>query len=653
MKKDWSFALTLFAIAFVQYINTLSHDYVWDDKIVIQENPRVQEGISGIPDLFVKYSSGFRHDQYGYRPIALTSFAIDQSLFGMDPGSGHFMNALYFAILAVVMFFTLKRLFHQHKKVLPLLITVLFIVHPLHVEAVANIKSRDEILAMLFGLLSISFFLRWYMQRGIKWAVGYAICFVLAFLSKENAVTLLAIYPIAGLVADFRNRKKLMIYSSSVIGLGVIFFLVLNYASTSQTGAEESVGYALYRENNILGNSLFFIDDKISLAANALHLLLLYTRNFVYPFELVYYSGPNQIPIQSWSSIWVWISLLLHGAGFVFAIFRFKKYPVAAFGILFYFVTIVVYLQFFQTLSDTMADRFMFMPSLGLCVLLVWGILKLVKVDTLRSEKEESIWKTKGIALGIVGLICLIFSVQTFIRNNAWSDDFTLISTDMERLDNCSRAHYYYASELHAQIQQSPGKNHLENEMIEHYKRSIELSDSVYYARVELGSYLCDHGRFDEGIPVLKEASEKFSQVSDAHFFLGKSYVAMKNYKAAVKPLQKSLKLSEKNIDSYYFLSISYGKLKQLDEALEIIDKARKTFGDRIELYDALGHIYFDNGQMDKSVESTFKKLQFGADAYTIYATVIGRFQVIGDEASAAKYYQEGINKGVFQPGAM
>ena len=82
-KAHWTFGLIIFLLAFIQYSNTLGHDFAWDDKIVIQENDRVQQGFSGIPELFLKYNSDLRKDQYGYRPITLTSFAIDYAV--MDP----------------------------------------------------------------------------------------------------------------------------------------------------------------------------------------------------------------------------------------------------------------------------------------------------------------------------------------------------------------------------------------------------------------------------------------------------------------------------------------------------------------------------------------------------------------------------------------
>src|SRR5687767_1649687 len=129
--KGWIYPLLIFIAAFAVYANTISHDYAWDDKIVIEKNPRVQKGIAGIPDLFTKYNSEFQYDQYGYRPITLASFAIDYSLAKGNPHFSHFMNVFYFSILSVLIFVFLTTLFPSYNRIIPFLTTLLFVAHPL------------------------------------------------------------------------------------------------------------------------------------------------------------------------------------------------------------------------------------------------------------------------------------------------------------------------------------------------------------------------------------------------------------------------------------------------------------------------------------------------------------------------------------------
>ena len=178
--------LIIAVLAFVLYANTLTHSYAWDDSIVITENPRVKRGISGIPDLFIKYNSDYKADKYGYRPIVLSSFAVEYGLFKNTPAVSHFMNVLYYALLCLVLFKVLCKLFHSSGNLAPFLITILFIAHPVHTEVVANIKSRDELFALLFSMLSLSHFLDYYKTKRFKNLLYFAFLFLMAFIVLQR-----------------------------------------------------------------------------------------------------------------------------------------------------------------------------------------------------------------------------------------------------------------------------------------------------------------------------------------------------------------------------------------------------------------------------------------------------------------------------------
>ena len=357
-KAHWTFGLIIFLLAFIQYSNTLGHDFAWDDKIVIQENDRVQQGFSGIPELFLKYNSDLRKDQYGYRPITLTSFAIDYAISAGEPGFFHFMNILYFGLLCLVLFILLNRIFKQYSPVLPFLITVLFTVHPIHVEVVANIKSRDEILALLFCLLSLLQFLNYLERKQWKSIALTILYFGLAFLSKENAITFIPIYIISALiVTPITWKQMLRITGFIILPLTLIVICVSYYALNSVLGQQETSGLGLVQENPILGNAFFHVDSFGDKIANASYLVLLYLKDFFAPFKLAYYHGLGDIKASgiTWLSI---VAFLLCVSAFVFALFRLKKQPLISFGVLFFFITLSVYLHVGLALADTRArDR--------------------------------------------------------------------------------------------------------------------------------------------------------------------------------------------------------------------------------------------------------------------------------------------------------
>jgi hypothetical protein len=101
----------VFMLGFLQFSNTLNHDYAWDDTIVILENPDVRSGFAGLEEIWHKQHSDYIHDQIGYRPLVLSTFAIEQEFFPMNPKIGHLMNVAYFAMLCMVSLFFLHEIF--------------------------------------------------------------------------------------------------------------------------------------------------------------------------------------------------------------------------------------------------------------------------------------------------------------------------------------------------------------------------------------------------------------------------------------------------------------------------------------------------------------------------------------------------------------
>ena len=198
-------ALSLFALSFLLYANTLGHDYALDDAIVITDNTVVQRGVAGWPELFTHDSFyGFFGEQERqalvaggrYRPLTLAMFAVEQQL-SPDPFLHHLLNVLWYAVLVVVVWGMLRELLRGHDLLwwVPVATAALFAAHPLHTEAVANIKGRDEIMALL-GAAGATWTILWAQRKQVRWGgVAGAIMLLLACLAKENAITFALVIP--------------------------------------------------------------------------------------------------------------------------------------------------------------------------------------------------------------------------------------------------------------------------------------------------------------------------------------------------------------------------------------------------------------------------------------------------------------------------
>ncbi|MEZ5054780.1 MAG: hypothetical protein R2807_08505 [Chitinophagales bacterium] len=152
--EKW-FYFILILLAFVLYGNTIFNEYSLDDRLIVTENPYVQNGLAGIDDIFKSNYFQSKDVTLDKRPVTVSTFAIEYQFFGANPHVSHFINVLLYALLLIVLFQTLKRVFKLDTLhyLLPFLATILYAVHPIHTEVVASLKNRDELLVMLFGLL--------------------------------------------------------------------------------------------------------------------------------------------------------------------------------------------------------------------------------------------------------------------------------------------------------------------------------------------------------------------------------------------------------------------------------------------------------------------------------------------------------------------
>ncbi len=655
--QDYQLKVILFVLAFALYANTIGHSYAWDDSIVITENPYVKKGFYGIPELFVKHNSDYKADKYGYRPITLLSFAIEYGLFKESPKFSHFMNLLYFAILCLILFNVLKQLFYQYSNLGPFLITLIFMAHPVHTEVVANIKSRDEILALLFSLLSLQVYLNYLKTNSTKYLFVSGAYFILGFLSKESALSFAGVLALVIFYAHKNSDNlKQMRHLWFPVLLFFIAFIILKLSMNSSNGKETSQGAGIFYESGILGNSFFYTDLMNQKIANALLLLILYLKNFLWPVQQLYFYGFNQIPVAHWQDAIVLTSLLLHLFLIYLSIYYYKKKPEISFGLCFYFIGISFYLHVFRTLADTMADRFLFTPSLGMSIALVFALLRLFKIDigkndvhALFQNKKQNI-SNHALHTSFKYLFIAVFvllSLKTISRNKVWKNTYTLISTDMPHLEKCARAHNYMADELKNKLSQNFEKK-TEIDMIEHYLKSIEISNESYYAYLGLGRYYLQIKKYDESIVQFKKMIELFPNAADPLYYMGDAYLNKNEANKAIPLLEKSLQLAPEVLITYLTLSTAYAKTQNFEKAIQTNNMAKSKFGESAKIYETYASIYFEKNDLNLSSQSMLETIRFGADAQLVYKIIIGRLQFKKQDSLAAFFYNDGRKKGIF-----
>ncbi len=340
-KKTKYLTLLIFiSLAFILYFQCLFFGFVLDDKIVLTDNAYTKNGLNGLWDLFTTESfQGYFGEQKNllqggrYRPLSLMTFAIEHQFFGLNSAISHHVNILLYGLSGFVSFITLRGLFTEKTFAknalfsLSFIASIIFIAHPIHTEAVANIKGRDEILSFLFSMLSLHQAIKFFDKGKLINLFLMVLCFFLGILSKENTITFLAIIPFALIL--FRNKsKKRILQIGFALVLTSIAYLVLRF---------NIIGY-LVNENpstDIMNNPFYGLSSNESLST-VLYTLLIYLKLNFFPHPLTHDYYPYHIPILNFGSIWVWLSIILHFIMGVLVFYYWKRRPKIAFAIGFY-----------------------------------------------------------------------------------------------------------------------------------------------------------------------------------------------------------------------------------------------------------------------------------------------------------------------------
>lgn len=533
MLKKARIYIIICVVALIQYGNTFEHDYAWDDAIVITQNDRVQAGLSEPSKFFRNIKSDEAQHRYGYRPISLLSFALDIELSDMTPKTGHVMNVLYYALLCCLIFYFLRRMFPEKGTLFSLIIVGLFLIHPVHTEVVANIKSRDEILAMIFGMLALISFLNYLekSKRVFLYAGLMILALVLSFLSKENGITFTGILLVLAYFKQTDRIKPYIKYALPILG-GITLIAIRYYVYSDavfENNATDLLETFQYREDGFLGNPLVDASGLSQILPNVLAILMKDLGLMLFPITLVHDYGFSHSTMVGWSNPLVIFSVLLH-LGLIYVVIReFKKKSILLFGVLFYFISLSVYLHLLQVGPDYMGERFLFIPSLGFIIAIVALIERISKGSF--NVDAAPIWKNSKakIALGLVALFFLMGFIKTFNRNKAWETNRTLFEADIEDLDDSARAHYNYACLLHLDYYKTPSQAK-SDQILYHYKRAVDISDRSIKPMLDLGNAYMEFGQMENGKAVFEKAIAAHEGIAAPILQLGKYYLSQEKY---------------------------------------------------------------------------------------------------------------------------
>ena len=472
-------AIVLLALSFLLYSKSLSFGYVLDDLMVIEKNAYVQKGLSGLKEIFKEDSfTGYFGTQTKlveggrYRPLSLASFAAEISLFGPNkPFWGHFFNILSYFVTALLLYMVLERIFpkgENQKWYLSLAFwaSVLFVLHPLHSEAVANIKGRDEIFALLFSLAALLAMLRYADGYGKlqMWLSGF--CLFLGLLSKENAITFAAIIPLTLWYFKRFSFKEAVIAAVPLIIASLLFLIIRS----------KVLGFFLdpgVKITDLMNNPFVNMTGSERLATIFLTLGW-YVKLLFVPNPLTHDYYPYHVPKVTWADWRAFGSLALYAIMIGLAFYQMRKKTVYSYAIAFFVITTSVISNLFFAIGSFMNERFIFMPSVAFSLLCAWFMIEKVP-QWLKLERGSF----NFISAAILLLLAAPYAYLTLKRVPEWESGYTLNKTAIERSPNSARANCFIATAMYEndylKETDADKKREIRKQMDKYITRSLEI----------------------------------------------------------------------------------------------------------------------------------------------------------------------------------
>ena len=674
--------IIIIALALLCYANTLTLHYALDDRMVILESKYTLRGgwesVKAIftEDTFSGYFGAENSIVAGgrYRPMSQLTFMIETQLFGKNiqerigdledyynlhnaeheqyfyetplPFVNHLMNLLYFILLCLLLYEVLSKIFPQHEgskwfQSLTFIAMVLFTVHPIHTEVVANVKGRDEIFAMLGSVIALWCSLKYVDTRKWYWLVISLLAFTFGIFSKENTITFLAVVPLALYYYQNENKHTADYFITLIpLLLGSIFFIWARYKVLGSMMPPDTT-------SNILNNP-YVHSTRAQQIATVLITWGIYLKLLFFPHPLTHDYYPHQIAITDFSNPLVWVILIGCIALVVYGIWNLKKKSVPAFGILYFIITFSIVSNLLFNLGTFMNERFLFMPSIGFTLLVGWWLYRLSMASAPALQKT-AVWVTSA--------ICLLFGIKTFVRNFTWMDDFTLFLTDVKTSDNSIKCNISAGGSC-LQIWKKSHKDRDKRDAYRYLEKALKLDDHALNAYL----LLSELAYLDEN-PDLAFQAARNATLIDPENPQGRNLLEMATNSQKAHELdpvnellnqgkvdeawQEVNRILEKDPDNIVAKNVrgnvlgrGYGRL---DDAIKVFEEIVAEHPDFSSSWENMGICYAIKRDFANAERCLLHALELSPDNDNIKLNLYYMYQEKGDLAEAEKYKPESL----------
>ena len=567
------------------YAQTVSFEYTQDDAIVINDNMFTKEGVKGIAGLF-KYDTfyGYFKDQTKtrlvsggrYRPLTPAMFAVEYEIAGNNPWLSHFISALCYGLLCWILFGFLRQLLTPRLSStiavqVALFSALIFALHPIHTEAVANIKGRDEIIAAMGAIGGL-----WLMLKSINHPKPMllrslaGLVFLLGLLAKENIITMLAVAPLTLWWYGKDTSVKWLSNLWPIVTASVLFILIRGSVTGFSAGEppKELMNNPFLKVEN--GTYVpFSVGEK---TATIVYTMGKYVQLLVFPYPLTHDYYPRHIDIQTWTKPLVILSFLVW-LGLLYAVIKgWKSRSWWAYGILFYVCTMSITSNIVFPIGTNMSERFAFLPSIGFALIAGYAIS-----SAINSVNRKA---ALGISLGIL----IAFGGWTLIRSRVWKDNSTLFTTDIKTSQRSAKLLNAVGGDLvtRAEDEKDPVvKKEMLTEAQIYLKEALEIHPNYKLSYLLLGNASFHLGDLDQAITYFRHVLKMDPNYSEGKRNLG---VALRdqgkiygeknhNLSGAIALLQEAVQYLPNDYETYQLLGVAHGQAGDTQKAIEYFRK--------------------------------------------------------------------------------
>jgi tetratricopeptide (TPR) repeat protein len=560
----WIYAL-LTAGIFAAYVPVLRFGFVnYDDPVYIANNPHVSGGItwSGMVWAFTHSFAG------NWFPLTWISHMLDCQFFGLDAGVHHFTNLAIHTAATLLLFAVLRRITQARWP--SALVAGLFALHPLHVESVAWIAERKDVLSAFFWMLTLWAYAR-YVARPTPSRYAWTLAvFALGLMAKPMAVTL----PVVLILLDYwpfaRGWKLLEKLPFLALSAAVS---VVTYAAHAQAKAVVSL-------------------DTLSLATrveNTLVSYCVYIAKMFWPSGLaVFYPYPKTA--LAGPAVLAAIGLATVTAA---AMWAGRQRPYLTVGWLWYLVTLLPVIGLIQAGQQARADRYMYIPMIGLSIMLAWGGAELLRG-----------WPQTRVALGVA--ICAACAVATWFQVGYWENGVKLFQRAVDVTADNYVARFNLAHELRESGDNAGAIRQLE--------AAVRFQPDSGLAHDELGELLGKQGRIDEALAELRKAEVFLPGDAALHYHIGILLGSAGHPEQAADELSQAIRLDAGNVDAHRNLAVSLAMMDRLPEAVAEFRTATVLKPDDARLRFNLALALLDLGRKQEAIEQLREALKFNPE---------------------------------------